>query len=81
MSNPNFKILLKEYEQKRLQAELALENKLNKFYLKNPDLSNVNDKINRTSIEITKTILLNKNSDKLEKLNIELNNLKKENKK
>lgn len=78
MSNPNLKILLKEYEQKRLQAELALENKLNKFYLKNPDLSNVNDKINRTSIEITKTILLNKNSDKLEKLNIELNNFKKE---
>ena len=78
MSNPNLKILLKEYEQKRLQAELALENKLNKFYIKNPDLSNINDKINRTSIEITKTILLNKGSDKLEKLNIELNNFKKE---
>lgn len=80
MSNPNLKILLKEYEQKRLQAELALENKLNKFYMKNPDLSNINDKINRTSIEITKTILLNKDSDKLEKLNIELNNYKKEKK-
>jgi len=78
LSNPNLKILLKEYEQKRLQKQIQLENKLNKFYLKNPDVSNINDKINRTSIEISKTILLNKNSDKLEKLNLELNNLKKE---
>ncbi len=78
MSNPNLKILLKEYEQKRLQKQFDLENKLNKFYLKNPDIANINDKINRTSIEISKTILLNKNSDKLDKLNLELNNLKKE---
>ena len=78
MSNSNLKILLSEYDKKRLQAELDLENKLNKFYLKNPDVSNINDKINRISIEISKTILLNKNSDKLEKLNLELENLKKE---
>ena len=78
MSNSNLKILLKEYEQNRLQAELALENKLNNFYIKNPDVSNINDKINRISIEISKTILLNKNSDKIEKLNIELEELKKE---
>lgn len=78
MSNPNFKILLKEYEQKRLEKQLDLENKLNKFYIKNPDVSNINDKINRTSIEISKTILLNKNSDKLEKLNLELDKLKKQ---
>ena len=78
MGNPNLKILLSEYDKKRLQAELDLENKLNKFYLKNPDIANINDKINRISIEISKTILLNKNSDKLEKLNLELENLKKE---
>ena len=78
MSNSNLKILLSEYDKKRLQAELDLENKLNKFYLKNPDISNINDKINRISIEISKTILLNKNSDKLEKLNLDLENLKKE---
>jgi len=76
LSNPTLKILLKEYEQKRLQKQLELENKLNKFYLKNPDIANINDKINRTSIEISKTILLNKNSEKIEKLNLELNNLK-----
>ena len=78
MSNSNLKILLSEYDKKRLQAQLNLENNLNKFYLKNPDVSNINDKINRISIEISKTILLNKNSDKLNKLNLELENLKKE---
>ena len=41
-------------------------------YIKNPDVSNINYKINRISIEISKTILLNKNSEKIEKLNIEL---------
>lgn len=78
MSNPNLKILLKEYDQQRLQKQLDLENKLHDFYLKNPDVANINDKINRTSIEITKTILLNKNSDKLDKLNSTLENLKNE---
>ena len=78
MSNPNLKILLKEYEQKRLQKQLDLEEKLNKFYLKNPDISNIIHKINRISIEISKTILLNKNSDKLDKLNSELDNFKKQ---
>ena len=78
MSNPNLKILLKEYEQNRLQAELELENKLSNFYIKNPDISNINDKINRISIEITKTILLNNNSETIKKLNIELEKLKEE---
>ena len=55
-----------------------LEKKLNNFYIKNPDILNINDKINRISIEISKTILLNKDSDKIEKLNLELDNLKKE---
>ncbi len=53
MSNPTLKILLKEYEQNRLQKQLELENKLNKFYLKNSDIANINDKINRISIEIS----------------------------
>ena len=78
MSNPTLKKLLSEYSKKKLQAELDLDSKLNKFYIKNPDFSNINDKINRISIEISKTILLNKNSEKLEKLNLELENLKKE---
>ena len=80
MSNPNLKILLKEYDKNRLQAELDLENKLNNFYIKNPDISNINDKINRISIEISKNILLNKDSENIKNLNIELEKLKKEKK-
>lgn len=78
MSNPTLKILLKEYEQKRLIAELELEKKLNDFFSNNPSISEINDKINRTSIEISKTILLDKNSDKIKKLNVELDNFKKQ---
>lgn len=78
MSNSTLKILLKEYEQKRLESEIKLEKKLNDFYSNNPSISEINDKINRTSIEISKTILLNKNSDKLKKLNTQLEVLKKE---
>lgn len=78
MSNPTLKMLLKEYEQKRLDRELALDKKLRDFYLKNPDVDSINDKINRASIEISKNILLNNNSDKLEKLKKDLEKYKKE---
>lgn len=80
MSNSNLKILLKEYEQNRLQAELDLEKKLNDFYIKNPNILNINNKINRISIEISKTILLNNNSEIIFNLNNELDKLKKEKK-
>lgn len=78
MGSSSLKTLLNEYDKKKLQAEINLENKLNKFYLKNPDIANINDKINRISIEISKTILLDKNSETLKKLNLKLENLKKE---
>lgn len=80
MSNPNLKLLLKEYEQNRLNKELELDNKLKNFYLKNPELADINHKINNTSIKISKTILLNKNSDELKKLKLDLEKLKKEKK-
>lgn len=80
MSNPTLKLLLKEYERNRLNKELELDNKLKNFYLKNPELANINDKINNTSIKISKTILLNKNSNKLKKLKLDLEELKKEKK-
>lgn len=76
MSNPNLKNLLKEYEQKRLQNEIELEEKLKNFYLKNPDFEKINDEINRTSIEISKTILTNNDINKLNDLKNKLNNLK-----
>ncbi len=80
MSNPILKSLLKEYEKKRLEKQLELENKLNKFYLQNPSVSEINDKINQASIELSKTILLNKNSDKINTLNDLLDKLRSEKK-
>ncbi len=76
MSNPTLKLLLKEYEKNRLQKQIEYDNKINDFYKKNPNLLEINDKINRTSIEISKTILLNKNSDKINNLNKLLDELK-----
>ena len=80
MSNPILKSLLKEYEKKRLEKQLELENKLNKFYFQNPSVSEINDKINQASIELSKTILLNKNSDKINTLNVLLDKLRSEKK-
>lgn len=78
MSNSTLKMVLKEYEQKRLTNELALDKKLRDFYLKNPDVNSIIDKINRTSIAISKNILLNNGSDELEKLKKDLEKYKKE---
>ena len=64
LSNPTLKALLKEYEQKRIKKEMELETKLNQFYQNTPSLSNLNDQINRLSIELSKSILLNKSDKK-----------------
>ena len=51
MNNNIIKELLKEYEQKRLKEELDLEKKLNDFYLKNPDLASINQKLIRLPLK------------------------------
>ena len=78
MNNQNLKNLLNEYEQIRLSKQIELENKLSNFYIKNPNIYNINDKINRKSIELSKSILLNNNIDLIENLKQELELLKKE---
>lgn len=78
MSNPTLKNLLKEYEQNRLESEIQLDEKLRNFYIKNPDISNLNDKINKTSIEISKNILLNNDKEKINKLKTDLETYKAE---
>ncbi len=78
MNNSTLKALLKEYEQSRLEKELLLEKKLNDFYENNPDVSSIIEKINRTSIEISKNILLNKDPKKQKELELILEKYKKE---
>lgn len=66
MSNSTLKLLLKEYDKKRLEKELELDKKLELFYSEHPEVSNINDKINKTSIEISKSILQNKDYSQLQ---------------
>lgn len=86
MNNPDLKNLLKIYEQKRLLAEKECEEKIENLYKNNTELSKIIDKINKTSINLSKSILfgettktdsLQKNLNKLkEEKNTILNNLK-----
>lgn len=79
MSNSALKNILNEYEQKRIKNLLIFEEKINDFYLKHPSIQKLTDNMNKTSIEISKTILLDKNNEeKLNLLNKHLNDLKKE---
>lgn len=66
MSNSTLKLLLKEYDKKRLEKELELDKKLELFYSEHPEVFNINDKINKTSIEISKSILQNKDYSQLQ---------------
>lgn len=77
MNNPDLKNLLKIYEQKRLLAEKECEEKIEYLYKNNPKLSNVIDKINKTSISLSKSILFN-NTDSISFLQETLNKLKEE---
>ena len=77
LNNLDLKNLLKEYEQKRELANRECEKKIEDFYLKNPKLSNLIDNINKTSINLSKSILLN-NKDQINFLQKKLEELKNE---
>ena len=79
MSNRDLENILVEYEQQRRIAEIDLDNRKNKLYTKQPRLLEIEDKINKISINKTKSYLLNEMTDELEnKMNNDLKNLKKE---
>lgn len=75
MNNPDLKKLLKTYEQKRLSEEKECDERITKLYNDNPKLSNIVDKINERSIELSKCILLKKDSQ-ISILEKEIDNLK-----
>ena len=77
MNNPDLKKLLKEYEQKRLEKEIAYEEKIDALYKNNPNLSKVVDNINKNSIELSKAILF-KQTEKIDNLKNSIENAKKE---
>ena len=73
MSNEVLNSLLKEYEQKKLRAELDLENRKSSLYLLIPRLKNIDEELNSYAINTTKTILQNSDNNS----NYTIDNLKK----
>lgn len=57
MSNEVLNSLLKEYEQKKLSAELDLEKRKLELYKKLPELQDIDDEINHLSFSTAKNIL------------------------
>ncbi len=78
MSNTVLNSLLREYEQKKLKAELDLEDRKNKIYSLLPILKDIDDELNSICIQITKNILSNpeNKSDLLANLNKKIESLK-----
>ena len=71
--------LMVQYEQKRRDANINLENRKEKIYKKNPRLKEIEDEINKISINKTKNILTNSLSAEVEnKLEEEILKLKQE---
>ena len=60
MSNDVLNSLLKEYEQKKLRAEIDLDKRKADLYNRLPELQKIEDELNRLSIETAKNLLNNK---------------------
>lgn len=75
LNNQDLKQLLKEYEQKRELAQRNYENKIDNLYATNPKLSKIVNEINKTSINLSKSILLN-NTEQITFLQKKIDELK-----
>ena len=77
MNNSILKTLLKEYEQKRIHAELELEKRKEQLLSSNKDLEKIENSLNHCGIELARaTISSNKNL--IKELNNKINLLKTE---
>jgi len=76
MNQSTLKILLKEYESKKLKAELEAEKRKKDLYSSNEKLQKIDEKLNNFAFNQIKSILGNSSSS--EAFNKEINNLKKE---
>lgn len=77
MSNEVLNSLLKDYEKKKLQAEIDCEKRKEQLYKNVPKLGEIEDELNNFAINMTKNILKNGNSS-IEKIELEqrITNLK-----
>lgn len=62
MSNEVLNSLLKEYEQKKLKAEMDLDKRKSELYNKIPELQKIEDELNKLSLETAKNLLNKKGS-------------------
>ena len=62
MANDILNSLLREYEQKKLKAELDLEDRKEDLYKKIPKLQEIENELNTLGINTAKNILLNNSS-------------------
>lgn len=75
MSNEILNSLLKEYEQKKLNAELDLQKRKDDLYKKLPELQKIEDELNKLAFETAKNLLKN-NSSLLSDFNSKIEDLK-----
>lgn len=75
MPNEILNSLLKEYEQKKLNAELDLQKRKDDLYKKLPELQKIEDELNKLAFETAKNLLKNNNS-LLSKFNSKIEDLK-----
>ena len=78
MDNNILKEILKEYEQKRVAAEIELSEKREKVYLSNPRLKKIEDELNSYAFSTVKSILNKPSKDYITDLQKKINDLKKE---
>ncbi len=75
MSNTTLTNLLKEYENKKYNADLDYERKKSSFYNSHPELSDLNSKLGKLGLDISKAVL-KKDSVLEQKLKLEFEELK-----
>ncbi len=78
MNSSHLKMLLSEYEKKRMQAIYAAEKRKNDLYQMHPQLQKIEDEISKEAISVSKKILTCKDRSLLPELNKKINSLKKE---
>ena len=77
MDNSTLKVLLQEYEQKRIKANLIAEQNKNNLYKNYPRLEEIENKINKLSIDKIKSIL-SSNTNELNKFDLKIQELQTE---
>lgn len=76
--NEVYKNLLNEYDKKRKEHLINLEDKKNKLYSDFPELNDLDNKLNKLAISFTKSLLENNNKKIIENLNTEISKFKKQ---